>query len=61
MAATKCPLRLAEEAGIGPLDMVASGFTNGVLPYSGGVMEQPAALIEAVNIYLNEKAKAADG
>ena len=54
-------MRLADEAGIGPLATVAAVLPNGTLPYSGGVMEQPAALIDAVEIYLAEKAKADDG
>ena len=55
MAARKCPIKLAADEGFGPLAMVAAGVYNNTLPYSGGTLEQPGLLMDAVNIYLDEK------
>lgn len=48
-------MRLAADAGLEQLETVAAGMRGGLLPFSGGVLEQPALLMEAVNVYLMER------
>lgn len=55
---TVCPVRTARELGLQTLALAASGMESmsPVMPYSGGPMEQPAVLMDAISIWMEEKA-----
>ena len=56
--ATRCPIRTAREHGLRSLPLAASGMESmtPTLPYSGGLLEQPAVLMDAISLWLEERA-----
>ena len=58
METTTCPERLAADYGLTGLGLACSGMESmtPVLPYSGGMLDQPAPLMDAANLWLQERA-----
>lgn len=56
-----CPIR---EAAVGGIEMIATfaamlapAMGSPVFPYGGGIMEQPAPLMDAINLFVGERVK----
>lgn len=57
----RCPLIEADEAGLSNITLLSDYASppqgSPTLPYAGGLMEQPAALMDALVIYRAEYSK----
>lgn len=57
MSTSICPIRAAREAGISDLPGVATALTSGRMPWAGGLLDQPAIVMDAASVYHSEAEK----
>ena len=53
----ECPFVSAQRSGIESVPMLSASLQNHTLPYSGGVMDQPAICIDAISVYSAQEMK----
>ena len=58
METTICPERLAADHGLTSIGLAGAGMESMsvTLPYSGGMLDQPAVLMDGLNLWLAERA-----
>ena len=49
---TECPILSAQRTGLESVAMVSSALQGQMLPYSGGLLDQPGLCMDATSIYL---------
>ena len=57
----ECPLRSAQRTGIMNLSLVSSAWQSNLLPYAGGVLDQPGLAMDAMMIFMHTEAKMTEG